>query len=530
MKSLSFSKFTSLFIAVIITIPIFIIFTSLLRIDYTIWEHLRTYVLPELVLNTLKLIFGVSIGTLLIGVPLAYFNAFYDYPGRKFFSFIALLPMSIPAYIMAFVYVALFDVTGIWSLQIREWLGLAGFLPGIRNFHGISLVLSLCFYPYVYLLSKNAFESQGARAVEVSKMMGLGSVKTFLKVILPLSRPWIFSGLILTLMETVGDFGAVSIFNYTTFTTAIYRSWFGLFSLNSAQQLATILVSAIFLLMVLNHFLDKKKHFTTIGRGSAALSRARLAPLPSLLVIIFSCLVSSLAFFIPFMMILKWAISVMQRDLDQRYFSFMFNSIQIASLTVVVLLFFTVMMANAVRKNPGVIATIIKSVSSLGYAVPGTVLAVGVFVFLNMLEKAISPGQQILTGSIAALIIGLVIRFFSVSLSPLSAAFLRISDSHFMVLGMNQNSRPRNFIKAILPMIKPGIFTAALMVFVEVMKEMPITLMTRPFGKETLSIRIFEMTSEGEWERAALPSLFLILVSLIPTIILFIQSEKQHDK
>lgn len=530
MKSLSFSKFTSLLIAIVITIPIFIIFTSLTDINYSIWEHLRTYVLPEIVFNTLKLLLGVSIGTLFIGVPLAYINAFYDYPGRKFFSFVALLPMSIPAYIMAFVYVALFDVTGIWSLKIREWLGVSGFLPGIRNYHGISLVLSLCFYPYVYLLTKNAFESQGQRAVEASKMMGLGSFRTFFKVILPLSRPWILSGLILTLMETVGDFGAVSIFNYTTFTTAIYRSWFGLFSLNSAQQLATILVSAIFLLMILNHFLDKKKHFTSIGRGSANLSRTRLSLMPSLLVIAFSSLISSLAFFIPFIMIAKWAFFAMEKDLDQRYFSFMFNSIEIASITVVVLLFFTVMMGNAIRRNPGIIATVIKSVSSLGYAVPGTVLAVGVFVFLNMIETIVSPGHKILTGSIAALIIGLVIRFFSVSLSPISNAFLRIRDSHLMVLEMNQNSRPRNFINAILPMIKPGLFTAALMVFVEVMKEMPITLMTRPFGKETLSIRIFEMTSEGEWERAALPSLFLVLVSLIPTIILFIQSEKQHDQ
>lgn len=530
MKNLSFSKLTSLFIALIITIPIFIIYTSLLEIDHSIWSHLKTYVLPELTMNTVKLVCGVSVGVVLLGVPLAYLNAFYDYPGRRFFSFVALLPMSIPAYIMAFVYVALFDATGIWSLKLKEFLGMEGFFPSIRNFHGITLVLSLCFYPYVYLLTKNAFESQGARAIEVSRVMGLGTIKTFFKVILPLSRPWIFSGMLLALMETVGDFGAVSIFNYTTFTTAIYRSWFGLFSLNSAQQLATILVTAIFLLMILEHFLDKKKHYTSMGRGGTIFLRTRLTFIPSVLAILGSGIISTLAFFIPFTMIVKWAFSVMERDLDQRYFSFMFNSLEIASLTVIVLLFFTVLMAYAVRKNPGLIATVIKSVSSLGYAVPGTVLAVGVFIFLSMTENFISPGQKILTGSILALIIGLVIRFFSVSLTPLTNSFLRITDSHFMVLELNQNSRLRNFFKAIVPMVKPGVLTASLMVFVEVLKEMPITLMTRPFGKETLSIRIFEMTSEGEWERAALPSLFLVLVSLIPTIILFIQSEKQHDQ
>lgn len=530
MQRLSLSKLTSLFIALVVTIPIFIIYTSLLEIDQTIWAHLKTFVLPELVLNTLKLVVGVSIGVISIGVPLAYLNAFYDYPGRKFFSFIALLPMSIPAYITAYVYVALFDSTGIWSLKIRELLQLESFLPSIRNFHGVTLVLSLCFYPYVYLLSKNAFEGQGVRATEIAKVMGLGSARTFFKVILPLSRPWIFSGLLLTLMETVGDFGAVSIFNYSTFTTAIYRSWFGLFSLNSAQQLATILVTAVFFLMAIERFLDRKKSYAVMGRSGSRLQRTKLSFIPSLVIILGSTLISLLSFFIPVFMIFKWASSSIERDLDGRYFSFMYNSIEIATLTVVVLLFFTVLMAYAIRKNPGVIASIIKNASSLGYAVPGTVLAVGVFIFISKIENNFGHGQKILTSTIAALIIGLVIRFFSIGLTPLTNSFLRISDSHFMVLEMNQNSREKIFFKAIIPMIKPGMLIAALMVFVEVLKELPITLMTRPFGNETLSIRIFEMTSEGEWERAALPSLFLVLVSLIPTIILFIQSEKQHER
>lgn len=530
MPKFSFSKFISLFVGIVITIPIFIIFSSFLKVDAGIWSHLKIYVLPELILNTLKLICGVGLGTLLLGVPLAYINSFYDYPGRTFFSFLAILPMSIPAYIMAFVYVALFDITGIWSLAIKDFLGLSFFLPSIRNLYGISLVLSLCFYPYVYLLSKNAFEGQGARALEVSQVMGLSKFKTFFKVILPLSRPWIFSGVLLALMETIADFGAVSIFNYTTFTTAIYRSWFGLFSLDSAQQLAAILISFVFLLMIFERLQEKKKSFATIGRGSVRPSKIKLGWAKSALVILGSGLISLMAFIIPFIMIAKWAFKVMSQDLDARYISFMWNSIEIAFLTVIVLLIFSFFMAYAVRKYPGVIAETIKNLSSLGYAVPGSVLAVGVFIFLSTVENKLTPGQKILTSGLSALIIGLSIRFYSISLAPISNAFLRITDSHFHIMALSSNSKIKIFFKAIAPMIRPGVFTAALMVFVEVMKEMPITLMTRPFGKETLSIRIFEMTSEGEWERAALPSLFLVIISLVPTILLFIQSEKSHGK
>lgn len=528
MRKFSLSKLISLLVGIVVTIPIFIIFTSFLKIDIGIWEHLRIHVLPELILNTIKLVLGVSFGTLVLGVPLAYLNAYYDYPGRKVFSFLAILPMSIPSYIMAFVYVALFDITGIWSLAIKNFLELEGFLPSIRNFYGISLVLSFCFYPYVYLMAKNAFEGVGARAHEVGLVMGLSKTKMLLKVILPLSRPWIFSGLVLALMETLADFGAVSIFNYTTFTTAIYRSWFGMFSLSSAQQLSAILVSIVFILMFVEYFLERNKSFATPGRGALSTPRRKLNTLHSSLVILISTIISLFAFFIPVAMIIKWGLKTMARDLDARYLMFVWNSVEIATITVLVLIIFTLFMAFAVRSFPGKIADAIKGLSSLGYAVPGSVLAVGIFIFLSTVENSISPANKFLTGSLVALIVGLSIRFFSISLAPLSSSFLRVSNSQLNIMSLLKINAFKKIFKLIIPLIRPGIFTAMLMVFIEVMKEMPITLMTRPFGKETLSIRIFEMTSEGEWERAALPSLILIIISLIPTILLFIQSGKKH--
>ena len=528
MRKFSLSKLISLIVGIVVTIPIFIIFTSFLKIDMGIWEHLRIHVLPELILNTIKLVMGVSFGTLLLGVPLAYLNAYYDYPGRKVFSFLAILPMSIPSYIMAFVYVALFDITGIWSLALRDLLGMKTFFPSIRNFYGISLVLSFCFYPYVYLMAKNAFEGVGARAQEVGMVMGLSKTKMLLKVILPLSRPWIFSGLILALMETLADFGAVSIFNYTTFTTAIYRSWFGMFSLSSAQQLSAILVSIVFVLMFVEYFLERNKSYATTGRGAQAIPRKKLKKRHSALVIFTSSFISLFAFFIPVGMIIKWGLKTMVRDLDSRYLSFIWNTVHIASLTVLVLIIFTLFMAYAIRNYPGKIADTIKGLSSLGYAVPGSVLAVGIFIFLSNVENSLSAERKFLTGGLTALIVGLSIRFFSISLAPISSSFLRVSNSQLNVMKLLKISPFKKITKIIIPMIRPGIFTAMLMVFIEVMKEMPITLMTRPFGKETLSIRIFEMTSEGEWERAALPSLILIVISLIPTILLFIQSGKKH--
>ena len=227
-------------------------------------------------------------------------------------------------------------------------------------------------------------------------------------------------------------------------------------------------------------------------------------------------------------MICKWSLLVFKNDLDTRYFSFLLNSITIAVFTVIVIIFFALAVGLATRKYSGTIAFILKYIASLGYAVPGTVLAVGVFVFLNYIEFRLFQGNKILTSSILAMIVGLSIRFFSVGLTPIANAFRRITTSQLAVLELNQNSKIKNFRVAIAPLIKASTLSASLMVFVEVVKEMPISLMTRPFGKETLSIRIFELTSEGEWERAALPSLFLILISLLPTLILYYNTEKHN--
>ena len=530
LKLLSFSKLISLLMAIVVIIPIAIIYFSLLNIDYAIWYHLNSFVLPELIANTVKLVIGVSLGTIVLGVSLSYINTFFEFRGKKFFTFFALMPMSIPAYIMAFVYVALFDTTGLWSLKIKEALALDFFLPSIRNFYGITLVLSLSFYPYVYLLARNSFLNIGSKAIEATTMLGLSRFETFYRVILPLSGPWILSGLILTLMETLGDFGAVSIFNYSTFTTAIYRSWFGLFSLKTAQQLASILISLVSLLMILGYVISKNKNFSTVGKSSVSPRTIKVGFISEIFIILYSSIVSLMAFFIPLAMIIYWSIYAIKADLDSRFFTFLSNSLEIATYSVIVIIFFSLTMSYATRKYQGVIGQLIKNISSLGYAVPGSVLAVGIFIFLNFMDSTFFNGAKIFSGSILAMIIGMSIRFLTIGLSPISNSFLRISNSQLAVLELNQNSKLKNFIKALAPMIKVSTMSASLMVFVEVIKEMPISLMTRPFGKETLSIRIFELTSEGEWERAALPSLFLIVISLIPTFILYINTEIKAEK
>lgn len=215
------------FVALLTLLPLLVLFSSLFTQQADIWQHLRQYVLPELLLNTFFLVLGVAIGTCIIGVSLAWLTAMLDFPGRKFFSWALLLPMALPAYVLAFIAIGLLDFTGPLQTLLREWFGTSAWFPRIRSRGGVIAVMTLALYPYVYLLTRNAFLTQGKSALEAAQSLGLTHRQAFFKVALPMARPWIAGGVLLVIMETCADFGTVAAFNYDTFTTAIYKTWYG---------------------------------------------------------------------------------------------------------------------------------------------------------------------------------------------------------------------------------------------------------------------------------------------------------------
>jgi iron(III) transport system permease protein len=513
-------------IALLTVIPVAVIFAAWLKPEADILGHLAEFVLPELLANTFWLLLGVGLGVTVLGVSLAWLTAMCEFPGRKFFSWALLLPLAVPAYVLAFVVIGLLDYTGPLQTWLRASFGPMQ-LPQIRSRGGMILVMSLALYPYVYLIARNAFLTQGRAALEAAQSLGLSRWQGFFRVALPMARPWIAAGLMLALMETLADFGTVAIFNYDTFTTAIYKAWFSLFSLSAASQLSSILILFVLVLALAEQRTRSHMKYGGVGRATSH-NRIRLGRGQSLLALLYAALVFGIAFLVPLVQLLAWAKSAAATDLDSRYWEFVRNSLLLSGLGAAIVCALAVLLGYAGRQKPGPFMQLTQRVATIGYAFPGTVLAVGVFIPVAWLDNLIIDwlrtqgwhGTEVLKGTLLVMLLAYAVRFLAVGFGPVDSGLQRITrniDEAARVMGTGTASL---LSRVHLPMLRASLFTAAALAFVDIMKEMPITLMTRPFGWDTLAVRVFEMTAEGEWERAALPSVAIILAGLLPIIFL----------
>jgi iron(III) transport system permease protein len=521
-------------VAALVLIPIGTILSSFFAPTSDIWQHLVETTLLSLLINTFWLALGVVSGTTLLGVSLAWLTAVCEFPGQKLFSWALLLPLAIPAYVTAFVVLGLFDFTGPVQTAFRSWLGPDAWFPEVRGRMGVITVMVLAFYPYVYLLARNAFLTQGKRSLEASQSLGLNRTQGFFRVALPMARPWIAGGVMLALMETLADFGTVAVFNYDTFTTAIYKAWFGMFSLPAASQLASLLIVIVFALIVVEQQIRIRMRYAEV-KQSARAGRISLAGWRSVAATALASGTLFLAFLLPIGQLVIWAANSLAQDLDSRYLGLLWHSLLLSTLAALLTCTVALLLAYAARRHPDAATRNAVRIATLGYALPGTVLAVGMFVPLANLDNwigeitlqlfQIETGLMI-QGTLAIMLLAYLTRFLAVSHSPIDSAMQRITssiDEASMSMGINGWMMLR---RVHLPILKSGIFTAGALVFVDVMKEMPITLMTRPFGWDTLSVRIFEMTSEGAWEQAALPAVALVVAGLIPIMLFMRQTEK----
>ena len=521
-------------VAALVLIPIGTILSSFFAPTSDIWQHLVETTLLSLLINTFWLALGVVSGTTLLGVSLAWLTAVCEFPGRKLFSWALLLPLAVPAYVTAFVVLGLFDFTGPVQSAFRSWLGPDAWFPEVRGRMGVITVMVLAFYPYVYLLARNAFLTQGKRSLEASQSLGLNRTQGFFRVALPMARPWIAGGVMLALMETLADFGTVAVFNYDTFTTAIYKTWFGMFSLPAASQLASLLLVIVFALIVMEQQIRIRMRYAEV-KQSARADRIALTGWRSATATTLASGTLFFAFLLPIGQLIIWAANSLVQDLDSRYLGFLWHSLLLSTLAALLTCTVALLLVYATRRHPDAATRNAVRIATLGYALPGTVLAVGMFVPLAGLDNwigevtlqlfQIETGLMI-QGTLVIMLLAYLTRFLAVSHSPIDSAMQRITssiDEASMSMGINGWIMLR---RVHLPILKSGIFTAGALVFVDVMKEMPITLMTRPFGWDTLSVRIFEMTSEGAWEQAALPAVALVISGLIPIILFMRQTEK----
>ena len=488
-----------------------------------IWQHLLETRLGRLTGNTLVLIAGVGCGVTVLGVSLAWLTASCEFPGRRYFEWALMLPLAVPSYVMAFVFLATFSYAGPVQSTLRQWFGSGVPFPEIQSAPAVILVFSLVLYPYVYMLARTAFLSQGRSLMEAARIMGVSPVKAFLTVALPVARPAIIAGISLALMETLADFGAVSVFNYDTFTTAIYSAWLGFFNLAVAAQLASLLLLFVLMALWLEKLGRSRARFTEDERRRN-LKPWRLRGWHAAAAILWCTLIFCLAFVLPVSQLLAWALN-RQGEFDSRFASFFGHTLALGAMAAVLTTAIALLLAF-VRQVPRTalgrrLMAVLVRVASLGYALPGSVLAVGIMLMLTLAGRPL-----IALGSVMALMLAYAIRFLTVAFAPLESGLERIRPS-LMEAARSLGCKPGSLLVRItIPMLGTGLLTALTIVFVDVMKEMPATLILRPFGWDTLAVRIYTMTAEGQWERAALPALTLILAGLAPVILLIRQSRR----
>ncbi|MFM7483842.1 MAG: ABC transporter permease [Burkholderiaceae bacterium] len=513
-------------------VPLLVVLGSWFNPQPDVWAHLNEFVLPTVIKNTVLMALGVALMVGVLGVGLAWLTAVCEFPGRRWFAWALVLPLALPGYVLASVMVGLFDYSGPVQTALRAWLGPVN-LPPIRSMTGAVIVFGLVLYPYVYLLARQAFITQGKRSLEAAQTLGMPRWLAFFRVALPMSRPWWAAGITLALMEMLADFGTVAIFNVDTFTTAIYKAWLALFNLPVASQLASLLAFAVLLLVWLEQRAIAQRRYAA-SAIDARMERLQLNGYAGWAACAVCALVLLLAFLIPLFQLTVWSLAVIRHDWDARYWGFIAHSLMLSSLSALIVVAMGLWLAYAQRQHPGPITRLWVRISTLGYALPGMLLSVGLFMPIAWLDRQLYPLWQswgvdpapVLKGTLLVMLLALAARFLAVGFEPMQAAMQRITISQQHAAQSLGLGRWQVLQKLFLPLLRSGWLGASLLVFVEVMKEMPITLMTRPFDWDTLAVRVYEMSAEGMWDRAALPSLCIVLVGLLPVLLLIRQTER----
>jgi iron(III) transport system permease protein len=521
-------------IALVVATPIVVVVSSLATPSMDIWVHLWHTYLLELIWNTLTLMVGVGFGVLVLGTGLAWLVTMYQFPGRRLFESLLILPMAMPAYVMGFVFLALFDYTGPVQIGWRWMFGPKMWFPDIASYGGIVLVMTLVLYPYVYLLTRTAFLEQSAATVEAARALGSSARGVFWKVMIPLARPSIAAGLGLALMEALADFGTVGIYGYSTFTVAIYRVWFGLFNRKAATELAGVLLFFTFGLLLLERYMRGRARFSqTTGSVRPVASRLLTGGHAWAATGICGLIVTS-AFILPVAQLLYWTLTTLGGpEYEARYPTFLFNTLTLAAVTAMVAVAAAVVLAYGLRLSRSPIVTLFARLASMGYALPGSVIAVGVLIPLSFIDHTlddvlrhtlgISSGL-LLTGSMVGLVFAYLVRFLAISSQTVEASLVKITPSMDMA-ARSLGTSPGGVLRRVhLPLIRGGLGCAAILVFIDTMKEMPATLLLRPFGYDTLAVRIWQLTSESFWEAAALPALTIVAGGVVPVLMLMRRS------
>ena len=534
-KRFAFSGWTILVmaIALIIAMPILFIFTSVFSKSGAIWSHLADTVLQDYIVNSLTLMLVVGTGVCTLGITTAWLVTMCRFWGSKWLEWGLLLPLAAPAYLLAYAYTNMLDYFGPVQSGLRSLFGWTSiqdyWFPEIRSLWGAGVMLLLVLYPYVYLLARVAFLDQSVCTIEASRSLGSNPWQSFFTVALPLARPAIVAGLALALMETLNDLGTVEYFGVNTFTTGIYRTWLGMGDRTAAAQLAAFLMIFVLILIVLERrsrsaaqYYESSSYFQKITPYKLGVGRGILAMVACLLPIIFG-------FIVPAVYLLQLTLNNLDSSFDADFWDLARHSFILALITAIAAMIIALLMAYGKRLEPNWLMKTAVRISAMGYAIPGSVIAVGVLIPVAGLDNIIDRSMRatfnistglLLSGTIVALIFAYLVRFLAVGFGSVESSLNKISpnlDDASRSLGYGSTA---TLWKIHTPLMSGGLLTSAMLVFVDVMKELPATLVIRPFNFDTLGIRVYQYASDERLAEAAAPALAIVLVGIIPVILL----------
>ena len=513
--------------------PVIAVFVLALQSSGDTWPHLVANVLPGAVQRTLGLMAGVGLITLAVGTGTAWLVTMYRFPGRRIFEWLLLLPLAVPTYIIAFSYLEFLDYSGVLQTTLRGLFGWRNaqdyWFPDIRSLGGAIFVMSMVLYPYVYITARASFLAQSVCVLEVSRTLGRSAARTFWEVALPLARPALAAGLALALMETLNDIGAVEFFGVRTLTVAVYDTWLDRNSLAGAAQISCIMLAFVFSLLAIERTLraQRRYHHTT-GRYRYLPEDALKGAL-GVLAFLACGLPVLFGFLLPAFVLLRNAAAHVAAGLSAEFWSAASNSLMLAVTAAVIAVVLAVILGYARRQTRSKLVHAASIVPAISYAVPGTVLAIGLLIPLASLDNLTDslmrslfgvPTGLLLSGSALAIVFAYTIRFLAASLGAVEAGLSKISRNTEAAARTLGASPRETLLRVHLPLLRPALGAAALLVFVDSMKELPATLLLRPFNFDTLATQVFTLASLYRYEEAGLAALTIVAASLVPVLFL----------
>ena len=520
-------------IGIFVAIPVCSVLLTALGPSDGIWSHLVSTVLPVYVGNTLWLMIGVAIGTIVIGTSTAWLVTMYRFPGRRILSWALLLPLAVPSYILAFVITDQLEYAGNVQSTLRAVFGWTSardyWFPEIRSLGGATIVLSLVLYPYVYLLARAAFLEQSFGLFETSRTLGRGPIASFFSIAVPLARPAIAVGVALALMETLNEYGTIEFFAVPTLTAGIFDVWLNMDSTAGAAQLASVLVAFTLVLVVIERTSRRSRRYHDTTSRVQALPEYPLSPALGTAALVWCAAPVALGFVLPACVLADYAMVFYPVTLEANYVAYAWNSLMLAVWAAVIVAIAGIALAYGVRLSPQRAMRGLAEFASIGYAVPGAVLAVGIMVPLGYFDNAVDamsrklfglPLGLLISGTATGLVIGYVVRFLALGYRTVDSGLSRVTPSIEGAARTLGSSPTRALLRVHVPIIRPSVITAALLVFVDTMKELPLTLILRPFNFDTLATFVYQYASDELLEECALGALTIVVAGVIPVMLM----------